>query len=246
MDTARLVTIPFSHFCEKARWALDRARIPYREEPHPPLFSYRGTFGAGGRRTAPVLVADGKTYDDSTDILRYADAHGSAPSPLFPAGDDAVAALEDEMDRRLGPATRRLAYSYVLEDRAATRAVLARTTPGWEGRLAAVLAPLVGAGIRRGLRIDAAGVARSRAVIDEVFAHVEATLADGRRFLGGDAFSAADLAFASLAGPIVLPDPYARMFPPFDTLPPAFRAAVDGYRARTAGQFALRVYDAER
>jgi glutathione S-transferase len=29
---ARLVTIPISHYCEKARWALGRARIAYREE----------------------------------------------------------------------------------------------------------------------------------------------------------------------------------------------------------------------
>jgi glutathione S-transferase len=30
----RLVTIPISHHCEKARWALERAGIPYREERH--------------------------------------------------------------------------------------------------------------------------------------------------------------------------------------------------------------------
>ena len=31
---ARLITIPISHYCEKARWALDRAGIGYREERH--------------------------------------------------------------------------------------------------------------------------------------------------------------------------------------------------------------------
>jgi glutathione S-transferase len=25
----RLVTIPISHYCEKARWVLDRAGVPY-------------------------------------------------------------------------------------------------------------------------------------------------------------------------------------------------------------------------
>ena len=25
----RLITLPISHYCEKARWALERARIPY-------------------------------------------------------------------------------------------------------------------------------------------------------------------------------------------------------------------------
>ena len=33
MDGCQLVTIPFSHYCEKARWALDLAQIPYREKP---------------------------------------------------------------------------------------------------------------------------------------------------------------------------------------------------------------------
>jgi len=34
MTVPRLITIPINHFCEKARWALDRAAIAYREERH--------------------------------------------------------------------------------------------------------------------------------------------------------------------------------------------------------------------
>jgi glutathione S-transferase len=30
----RLVTIPISHYCEKARWSLERAGLEYREERH--------------------------------------------------------------------------------------------------------------------------------------------------------------------------------------------------------------------
>ena len=29
-----LITIPISHYCEKARWALDRAGVAYRERAH--------------------------------------------------------------------------------------------------------------------------------------------------------------------------------------------------------------------
>ncbi|MCW3023116.1 MAG: Glutathione S-transferase family protein, partial [Conexibacter sp.] len=31
-----LVTIPISHYCEKARWALDRAGVAYEERRHLP------------------------------------------------------------------------------------------------------------------------------------------------------------------------------------------------------------------
>ncbi len=30
----RLVTIRYSHYCEKARWALERARVDFVEERH--------------------------------------------------------------------------------------------------------------------------------------------------------------------------------------------------------------------
>ena len=69
--TARLITISFSHYCEKARWALDRAGVEYTEEAHLPLFHYTATYRNGGKRTVPLLVADaGKTVvRDSTDII---------------------------------------------------------------------------------------------------------------------------------------------------------------------------------
>ena len=34
----RLITIGASHYCEKARWAVERAGLPFREEFHPPVF----------------------------------------------------------------------------------------------------------------------------------------------------------------------------------------------------------------
>ena len=52
----RLITIPISHFCEKARWALDRTGVPYREERHVQLVHRLYVRRAGGGTTAPVLV----------------------------------------------------------------------------------------------------------------------------------------------------------------------------------------------
>lgn len=33
---ARLVTIRYSHYCERARWVLDRTPLEYTEDSHPP------------------------------------------------------------------------------------------------------------------------------------------------------------------------------------------------------------------
>jgi len=115
----RLVTIGPSHYCEKARWGLDRAGIRYDEEAHVPIFHYGASLVRHGQRSTPILVTPHGTLRDSTDILRHADKFVGASERLFPTDQpllDEVLNLEDLFDRRLGPATRRLAYFHVIDD----------------------------------------------------------------------------------------------------------------------------------
>lgn len=238
---ARLITIPFSHYCEKARWALERAGVAFVEDGHLPIYAYLPLRKAGAGRTVPALVTDaGEVVADSTDILRWCDAHGAAPA-LTPAELPDAATLEDEFDRHLGPAARRLAYFHLLPSRRGFVELLGKSrAPAWQVRTARVARPAVVRLLRRGLRIDAAGAARSREAIDRAFADVAARLADGRRYLCGDRFTGADLTFAALAAPVLVPPAYASYLP--TTLPPAFVALVDELRATPAGRFGLRVY----
>ena len=241
----RLVTIRYSHYCEKARWALERARVPFVEEPHVPVLSWIGTLGARGSRTAPVLVAGSKTYAESTDILRFADAHGDV-EPLFPSDARAaeVERLEERFDRYLGPTARRAVYDDVLRlPRAQLAELLGRDAPGWEKRVARVATPVLAGMIRRGLRVTPREVERSKAMVAEIFGEVEALLRDGRPFLTGDRFTAADLTFAALSAPVIYPDGYARFALPFDALPASIRDTVTKWRATRAGAFAMRIYE---
>src|SRR4029079_8849515 len=64
--TTKLITIPFSHYCEKARWALDRVGVPYEELGHLPLFHYVATYPRGRQRTVPLLVDGDTIVRDST------------------------------------------------------------------------------------------------------------------------------------------------------------------------------------
>src|SRR5205807_1393702 len=82
----RLITIPISHYCEKARWALDRGGIAYREEPHIQGLHRYYARRAGGARTAPVLVTPEGAIGDSEHILESADAHGDPSLRLFGEG----------------------------------------------------------------------------------------------------------------------------------------------------------------
>jgi glutathione S-transferase len=232
--TPRLITIPFSHYCDKARWALEVCGVAYVEDGHLPLFHYAATFPAGGGRTVPVLVTDDGVLRDSSDIAAWADAH--RPGALIPmdptAGADALE-LEDDFDRQLGPATRRWAYAQLLPRREAAT-LLVRDVPRWQQIMLPVARPFAAAMLRRGLNITPDGVARSLKKIDATFEMVGERLRDGRRFLVGDSLTIADITFAALAAPVLAPDDATRAMLP--------AAEVDTWRATPAGQFALRMY----
>src|SRR3954471_22955637 len=99
-----LVTIPISHYCEKARWALDRAGIGFEERAHLQLLHRFAARRAGGGTTVPVLVCAEGVLAESTDILDYANARAPAERQLYPegeAGAAAVRALERDFDEGL-------------------------------------------------------------------------------------------------------------------------------------------------
>ncbi len=245
--TARLLTIPFSHYCEKARWALERSRIPFTEEGSLPIFHNLANRRAGAGRTVPALVTgDGVVLGDSLDIVTWADH--LTPGALLPGDPDdraAARALEDELGAQLGPATRRWGY-YQLLPRPEILHALAKTTPRWQQIALRVARPVAVGLLKRGLKIDAAGAERSRVKIDEQLAKISALLADGRRFLVGKRFSIADLTFAALAAPVLLPDGHPVPPAPLDAFPAAGRAQVRAWRATPAGAFALRMYLEQR
>jgi glutathione S-transferase len=239
--SATLITIPFSHYCEKARWALDRCGIAYREDGHLPLFHYVAVRRAGAKRSVPVVVDNELLLTDSTDIIAWADAR--KPGTLLPTDPTARAqalALEDDFDQQLGPATRRWAYYYMLPRKDLDHLVTAGS-PRWQGIALKWTRPVAVGWLRRSLRIDAGGVERSRKKIEEAFARVTELLSDGRRYLVGERFSVADLTFASLAGPVVLPPgcPYP---PPIEVLHGEPRTQIEAWRESPAGQFVRRIY----
>jgi glutathione S-transferase len=206
---AQLITIPFSHFCEKARWALDRAGYPYQEEAHAPGLHRPYARRAGARGSVPVLVVDdGRVLDDSALILGLV-AEAAQLFPGEPAARAEVDALVARFDRELGPDVRRLAYHDLLPRRADALRLLTAGSPPWEGRVVWLLFPVLRPLMRRSMRIDATGAARSEARLTTLFADVSARLADGRRWLVGDAFTAADLTFAALSAPALQPAAYA-------------------------------------
>jgi glutathione S-transferase len=133
----RLVTIPISHYCEKARWALDRAGLSYREEPHVQGVHRIYARRAGGGLTVPVLVTDAGVIGESAQIIEWVDAKLAEPERLLPAEPSQRArtqALCERLDERLGPSGRRLLYVHIMRQRRAMTSYNNQGVPVWEDR----------------------------------------------------------------------------------------------------------------
>jgi len=244
-----LITIPISHYCEKARWALDRAGIKYQERAHLQVLHWFPVRRAGGKKTAPVLVWGDRVFTDSADIVEEASTKAPPGRGLFPEDPIAAAearALQGEFDLRLGPEGRRWMYNALRGRREIAVAYACTGVPAWQRRGLPFAYPLVTRIIDRYLDVTPATAARSEAEVRATFDDVAARLSDGRPYLCGEHFSAADLTFAALAAPVLMPPEYGVPLPQPEELPAAMAATVRELRAHPAGAHALKMFSEER
>jgi glutathione S-transferase len=245
----RLITIPISHYCEKARWALERAGIPYREERHVQGIHRVVARRAGGGQTVPVLVTPDGVLGESEDILRWVDERTPPQRRLFPdkpAERADVERLSRRFDERLGPRGRRFMYVKMLAHRELTLEVNNQGVPRWEDRALRLGWPFAtrfighALGIRPGIEVE------DEAVVWEELDLVAELLADGREHLCGDRFTAADLTFAALSAAVVAPPVYGVALPQPDALPPDMATFVERVRDHPAGRYALALFEQPR
>jgi glutathione S-transferase len=83
---------------------------------------------------------------------------------------------------------------------------------------------------------------RVRRELDEV----AELLADGRTYLCGERFSAADLTFAALAAAAIIPPGYGTPLPQIDQLSGPVAAIVRSFREHPAGAYALELFRTHR
>jgi glutathione S-transferase len=244
----RLVTIPISHYCEKARWALDRAGMPYSEERHVQGIHRFAARRAGGGRTVPVLVTADGAIGESREILAWVDARTPAAQRLFP--DEPAALREVELlcarfDTNLGPRGRRLMYVHMFPQRELALSFNNNGVPGWEDRAIRHGWPLAERVVSRVLDIRPGVEVEDEAAVWSELDLVAETLADGRTYLCGERFTAADMTFAALCAAVVMPPAYIVPLPQPDVLAPAMADLVERVRAHPAGRYALALF-AER
>ncbi|NJK73131.1 MAG: glutathione S-transferase family protein [Microcoleus sp. SU_5_6] len=247
-EVIRLITIPISHYCEKVRWALDLLQIPYIEEKHVPAF-HRSTTRKYGGSSVPLLVTKSGNFTDSTDILHYLDTIGSSGVSLYPEQPELrreVAELEELFDARLGVDVRNWGYFYRSGDRATMRKAWCKGTPVVERVGFEIAFPFISAKVRQVYSITAESAAASLQGIRDIFDKVDRILASGTPYLAGDKLSAADLTFAALAAPVLLPPEHPVLVSKIEELPIEMASVIKELQATPAGVYGLGLYREHR
>lgn len=215
-----LLTIPFSHYNERARWALQHHGVVAHERRYLPMLhlaavrravppAQRNHDKTGSALSTPVLCRDdGTLLVDSNSIVRWVDeAHGTEATTLYPAAHrDEIEALEASLHDDLGRDTRFLVYWFLLDDRDAFGALVKHNVARWQRAVFAVGAPLARAGMRKRFRLTQARYEKARARLEATIADLDARLG-GREYYYGDRFTAADLTSASMLSILLSPVP---------------------------------------
>ena len=235
----------FSHFNEKARWALDWKGIAHVRRALLPGFHVPRVLWMTRQKSLPVLVLDGETIHDSTRIIQRLERLRPEPA-LYPA-DDAerrrALALEDFFDEELGPHVRRALFHQLLpETDFAAAAFTIGCGPGTR-RVYRALFPGIRLVMKADMRIDAGGAAHSQEKLRAALERIEAELQPSG-YLVGDRFGVADLTAAALLAPLVFPPEFP--YPPPGPLPAAVELWRDEFAGRQVFRWVAEMYHRHR
>lgn len=225
-----LLQIPISHFCEKARWALDYKAVAYRRVNLLPGPHARAVRKLAPESSVPVLVDGERVIQGSGAIIDYLEIQVPGPALTPAASTLATEAREWELyfDQEIGVHLRRFAYHHLLGDSAMFRDLLAQHAPRGFAVYRLAL-PWVRKAMRRAMRIDADGAERSRRRLETALIRLDEEVSR-RPFLVGGAFSRADLAAAALLAPLCRVEGFGIRWP--DRFPPGLEALREAHLDR--------------
>ncbi|MGF1475514.1 MAG: glutathione S-transferase family protein [Geminicoccaceae bacterium] len=240
---ATLYTFAASHFCEKARWALDLAGVTYRETvwaPGPHLLSTRLM---APKTIVPIWRQGRTTVQGSDAILDWVEKHArpSWDKPQTDAEQNDIKNLEGRAGEGIGPEVRRLFYACTLPNE--PDQVIDRLTDDaiWLHRTGArMMWPKTKDLMAKAMRCSAKDLDDANSAVEAELDYFDGRLSDGRRYWLGDRLTRADIVLASLLSPLASP-PEHPVYGGTPTLS-SFRPIVEANRDRPSIKWTAKLY----
>ncbi len=202
-----LLHFPFSHFNEKARWALDYKGLPHRRRCLLPGLHMREVKRLTGQTQTPCLCIDGTWIVGSAHIVAELDRLAPEP-PLFPS-DPAerrqVETIIARFDDDWAPRIRRVVLSALLDESDYLARMFATGQPATKRLFYRALMPMAKGLIRKGNGITGEGsIQNGHSACGKALSFV-AENAGEHGYLVGGRFTAADLTAAAILSPLADP-----------------------------------------
>ncbi len=237
---------------EIARWILDHNGILYKDQPHMPYISMEVINKLTAQPSlgnSPALVMTDTLLYEADSIVRYYELRCAPHLRLIPkdSTEQLVLNLYKLFTRDLNDLVQKYMYAQLLPAPKLARSVFNQRAPLGEKLRWRLFYPILRNKLSKDLNLSFNTAAERLFEIKKIFAQVDALLADGRRYLGGgDKITIADIAFAAVAAPMILPEEFGGVIAHIQQVPDDYRKDVIDLRTTAAGQFILRVYQEDR
>ena len=234
-----------SHYCEKARWALDHKKIPYQIVnliPGPHILTTRRMCP---QTFVPILRDDNAIIQGSGAIISYLDQMYPERllTPIDPQEKKEALELEKYFDAEIGMHLRRYIYNAILPRREIVEPLLLAQGPSWGPVFYRMAFPLVRALMRKSMNIHPESAARSETRLRGALDKLNGLIAT-RPFIIGNQLSRVDITAASLLAPLCWPREHSFQWPALVLEPLAgFRKE---WEAHPSFQWVLRTYREHR
>jgi glutathione S-transferase len=200
-----LITFGISHFCEKARWALDWHDIDYQEISWPPGLHQILTKRCGAEETTLPIVRDqDKVVQGSGAVIDWADAKAKDPSRQLT--QEGSLEIEERADKVIGWHVRRLSYAEILPRFPHyAKPGLFQNTSRTHRLVGNMMWPVTRRVMMSAYDVTPSAASESRSILEVELDWLDEKLNDGRPYLVGGKFSRADVTVASLLAPFARP-----------------------------------------
>lgn len=240
-----------SGLSEISRWVLDINQVLFIEKRYAPrlyLDKVSKLTGKDGFENSPVLVNTDSLIYTSESIIQYFDERIPADRRLFP--DDASRAEVQRLFKKytydLNGYVWQYVYAELLPNKSNGKTLLKKDMPFFTRLKISMTYSSLKKQLIKQWELEGKDSVVFLVEIQKMFTEVDELLKDGRRYLTGDKFTAADIAFASVVAPVILPEEFGGSITKFNEIDEELRQEIIDLRATPAGQWVLSLYQEER
>ncbi len=237
---------------EIARWVLDYNGVPYKDETHATGLHKKvmqKLTDDKSFRNNPVLIKNDGLIYTTNSILQYCEQNGLSSKRLLPTDAKQKKTVLDLYNIFNGEYEEKVAkyvYLQLLPNAGFARAVFTGRASFQEKIAYRFKYGAIAADLKKDHNLAAYTATQLLNFITQIFDKVNTLLADGRKYLTGNSITLADIAFAAVSSPLILPEECGSVIPHINQMPDDYRMAVETLRRTPAGQFVLRIYQEDR